>query len=215
MYRWFWQSGGRWSIVTFATSKMGKVWWGTRKRTGIWSGRIVERAITTWTWSLAIKAMMSSTGRSGVVVSAIFTTNGWRGLLYYRDCIRSRNAPEVGRTWWLRCSASIASIAVSSVITLTTATAQLLWTVIVEEPLSITAVSTTSVVRVCHLGLLLFFHFFSCSSEHSLWRISQLFTGTIPCLKLLSHFIIKLLNINYIYFVFSIILLQLMITVFF
>lgn len=56
--------------------------------------------------------------------------------------------------------ASIASIIVSSVVSLTTATTKLLWTVIIEEPLSITAVSTIPVVRVCHLGLSLFSRFF-------------------------------------------------------
>lgn len=155
---------------------MGEVWWGTGKRTGIWSGRIVEGTTTTWTRSLTIKAMMPSTGRSGVVVGSTFTTNWRRGLLYYRDCIRKRNTPEVGRARRFLSPAPIASIVVSSVVSLTTATTQLLWTVIVEEPLSITAVSTIPVVRVCHLGLsLLSPVFFLCQ----LWTLTLTYQSIV------------------------------------
>lgn len=154
---------------------MGKIWWRTRKRTGIRSGRIVETTATTttWTWSLTIKAMIPPTWRAGAVVVSTFTANWRRGLLHYRNSIRCWNTPEVGRARWLWSPASIASVTVSRIVSLTTATSptttttQLLWTVIVEIPFSVTAVSAIPVVRVRHLGLSLFSRFSSALNTHS------------------------------------------------
>lgn len=136
---------------------MGKVGW----RSGQHS---VETATGTRTLiaGTEIKAMIptsSTVGRAGAVVAPTLTANGRRRRLHYRDRIRRGDAPEVGRTGRLLTSVPVSSVVVS----LTTPTAYLLWTVIIEIPFSIAAaVFATPVVRVGHFGhlfplLLLFF----------------------------------------------------------
>lgn len=133
---------------------MGKVGW----RSGQHS---VETTTGTRTLiaGTEIKAMIpssSTVGRAGAVVAPALTANGRRRRLHYRDRIRRRDAPEIGRTGRL-----LTPVPVTSVVSLTTPTAYLLWTVIVEIPFSIAAaVFATPVVRVGHLGLVSTFFLF-------------------------------------------------------
>lgn len=120
---------------------MGKVGW----RSGQHS---VETATGTRTLiaGTEIKAMIpSSVGRAGAVVAATLTTDRRRRGLHYRDRIRRGDTPEVGRTGRLLSPVPVRSVP------LTTPTAHLLWTVIVEIPFSMAAaVLATPVVRVGH-----------------------------------------------------------------
>lgn len=188
---------------------MGKVGW----RSGQHS---VETATGTRTLiaGTEIKAMIPSVGRAGAVVATTLTTDGRRRGLYYRDRIRRGDAPEVGRTGRLLSPVPVSSVVVS----LTTPTAHLLWTVIVEIPFSMAAAAfATPVVRVGHFDSVPPYCFFLLLQNLPLLLLQLARTLTLLyqsivygyVLKLLSHFIINLLNINYIYFVSSIILLSL------
>lgn len=186
---------------------MGKVGW----RSGQHS---VETATGTRTLiaGTEIKAMIpSSVGRAGAVVAATLTTDRRRRGLHYRDRIRRGDTPEVGRTGRLLSPVPVRSVP------LTTPTAHLLWTVIVEIPFSMAAaVLATPVVRVGHFDSVppscLFMLLLNLPLLPQLARTLTLLYQSIVygyVFKLLSHFIINLLNINYIYFVSSIILLSL------
>lgn len=164
---------------------MGKVGW----RSGQHS---VETATGTRTLiaGTEIKAMIpSSVGRAGAVVATTLTTDGWRRGLYYRDRIRRGDAPEVGRTGRL-----LSPVPVSSV-SLTTPTAYLLWTVIVEIPFSMAAaVFATPVVRVGHFDSVPPSCFFA-SSKSSSFSSASTHTHSavsVNCLRLRFKTIITL-----------------------
>lgn len=133
-----------------------------------------------------IKAMIPSSAvwRAGAVVASTLTANGRRRRLYYRDRTRRGDAPEVGRAGRL-----LTPVPIGSVVSLTTPTAYLLWTVIVEIPFGIAAaVFATPVVRVGHLGLVSTFFFFvsSSASTHTHSGVS------VNCLRLRFKTIITL-----------------------
>lgn len=166
---------------------MGKVGW----RSGQHS---VETATGTRTLiaGTEIKAMIPSVGRAGAVVATTLTTDGGRRGLYYRDCIRRGDAPEVGRTGRLLSPVPVSSVVVS----LTTPTAHLLWTVIVEIPFSMAAaVFTTPVVRVGHFDSFPPSCFFASSKSSSSSSSASTHTHSavsVNCLRLRFKTIITL-----------------------
>lgn len=138
---------------------MGKVGW----RSGQHS---VETATGTRTLIAGtdIKALIPSVGRAGAVVATTLTTDGRRRGLYYRYRIRRRDAPEVGRTGRFLSPVPVSCV----VVALTTPTAHLLWTVIVEIPFSMAAaVLATPVVRVGHFDSIPPSCFFASSKSSS------------------------------------------------
>lgn len=134
----------------------------------------------------------STVGRTGAVVATTLTTDGRRRGLYYRDCIRRGDAPEVGRTGRL-----LSPVPVSSIVSLTTPTAHLLWTVIVEIPFSMAAaVFAAPVVRVGHFDSVppscLFASSTSSSSSSSSASTHTHSAVSVNCLRLRFKTIITL-----------------------
>lgn len=166
---------------------MGKVGW----RSGQHS---VETATGTRTLiaGTEIKAMIPSVGRAGAVVATTLTTDGRRRGLYYRDRIRRGDAPEVGRTGRLLSPVPVSSVVVS----LTTPTAHLLWTVIVEIPFSMAAaIFATPVVRVGHFDSVPPSCFFASSKSSSSSSSASTHTHSavsVNCLRLRFKTIITL-----------------------